>query len=148
MRERLDSDIKASLLAGDKDKARALSFIKSSITQAEKDNKVSLTDDDVVNILRKETKKRLEAAELFEKGGNIESAEKERYEADLINLYLPAQMSESDLVAAIQKIASNLGLPMEQSSMGKIIGEAKKELGSQADPSLIAKIVGNLIRGE
>jgi len=57
-------------------------------------------------------------------------------------------MNESDLVTAIQKIASNLGLPMEQSSMGKIIGEAKKELGSQADPSLIAKIVGNLIRGE
>lgn len=148
MRERLDSDIKASLLAGDKDKARALSFIKSSITQAEKDNKVNLTDEDVINILRKEIKKRLEAAELFEKGGNIESAEKERYEADLINLYLPAQMNESDLVAAIQKIASNLGLPMEQSSMGKIIGEAKKELGSQADPSLIAKVVGNLIRGE
>lgn len=148
MRERLDSDIKASLLAGDKDKARALSFIKSSITQAEKDNKAGLTDEDVVNILRKETKKRIEAAELFEKGGNIESAKKERYEADLISQYLPAQMSESDLTTAISKIALSLGLPMEQSSMGRIIGEAKKELGSQADPSLIAKIVGNLIRGE
>lgn len=148
MRERLDSDIKASLLAGDKDKARALLFIKSSITQVEKDSGASLTDEDMVNILRKETKKRLEAADLFEKGGNKESADKERHEADLISQYLPAQMSESDVVVAIKQIASKLGLPMEQSSMGKIIGEAKKELGTKADPSLIAKIVSNIIKGE
>jgi len=69
MRERLDSDIKASLLAGDKDKARALSFIKSSITQAEKDNKVNLTDEDVINILRKEIKKDLRLQSSLKKVG-------------------------------------------------------------------------------
>ena len=148
MRESLDSDIKAALLAGDKDKARALSFIKSSITTAEKDSPTPLTDEDVINILRKESKKRFEAAELFEKGGNIESANKERHEADLINSYLPAQMGEDELRQSILQIVAEHKISLEQSSMGRIIGESKKQLGTKADPSLIAKIVSSLIRGE
>jgi len=148
MRESLDSDIKAALLAGDKDKARALSFIKSSITTAEKDSSVPLNDEDVINILRKESKKRLEAAELFEKGGNIESASKERHEADLINSYLPPQMGEDELRQSILQIVSEHKISLEQSSMGRIIGESKKQLGAKADPSLIAIIVSSLIRGE
>ncbi len=148
MKERLESDIKAALLAGDKDKARALNFIKNSIVQVEKDTGKSLSDDEVIAILRKEVKKRLEAAELFEKGGNLDSANKEKAEIDLINVYLPVQMSREDIRAAVETIVKDQNIPLEQSSMGRIIGAAKSSIGTNADPSVIAQVTSELIKGQ
>lgn len=147
MKERLEADIKAALLSGDKDKARALNFIKNSITSVEKDTGNSLSDDEIINILRKEVKKRLEAAELFEKGGNQASADKEKAEAELINNYLPAQLSKEDIKSAANKLVQEESITLEQSSMGRIIGAVKSKLGSSADPSLIAQVVSEIIRG-
>lgn len=147
MRERLEADIKAALLAGDKDKARALNFIKNSIVVVEKNTGTSLTDDEVITILRKEVKKRNEAAELFEKGGNHESAKKEKDEIDLINVYLPAQLSKEDVKKSVETILKEQNIPLEQSSMGRIIGATKAKLGSSADPSVVAQVVSELIKG-
>ena len=101
MRERLEADIKAALIAGNKEKARALNFIKSSILQVEKDSGATLKDDEIITIFRKEIKKRTEAAELFTKGGNLESSAKEKSEIDLINVYLPEQLSREDTKTAV-----------------------------------------------
>lgn len=147
MKERLEADIKAALLAGDKEKARALNFIKSAIVQIEKDGGKKLSDDEVVAILRKEVKKRLEAAELFEKGGNLESANKERAEIELINVYLPAQMSKEEITLKINELITEQNILLEQASMGRIIGASKSKLGSSADPSIIAQVVMELIKG-
>jgi len=146
MKDSLESDIKAALLAGDKEKARALSFIKNSIVQVEKDSGKLLNDEEVVALLRKEVKKRAEAAELFEKGGNVSSANKEKSEIDLINTYLPAQMSREDIKTAVQAIITEQNIALEQSSMGRIIGAAKAKIGPNADPSLIAQVVSELIK--
>lgn len=147
MKERLEADIKAALLSGDKEKARALNFIKNSITIVEKDTGKQLSDDDITSILRKEVKKRLEAAELFEKGGKLESADKEKAEVDLINVYLPAQLSREDISKVVKEVITDQNIPLEQSSMGRIIGAAKGKLGSSADPSIIAQVVTEAIKG-
>lgn len=148
MRERLEADIKAALIAGEKEKARALNFIKNSINQTEKDSGKVLSEDEVIAILRKEVKKRTEAADFFEKGGNLESAKKENYEIELINSYLPAQMSLDDIKSKVEGIIKDQNIPLEQSSMGRIIGAAKNALGSSADPSQIAQVVNQLIKGQ
>lgn len=148
MKERLEADIKAALLAGDKEKARALNFIKNSIVQTEKDSGKSLNDEEVIAILRKEVKKRLEAAELFEKGGNLDSANKEKSEIELINTYLPAQMSRVDVKTAVEAVIKQQKIPLEQSSMGRIIGAAKSSIGANADPSVIAQVTSELIKGQ
>lgn len=148
MKERLEADIKAALLAGDKEKARALNFIKNSIVQTEKDSGKSLNDEEVIAILRKEVKKRLEAAELFEKGGNLDSANKEKSEIELINTYLPAQMSREDVRTAVETVIKQQKIPLEQSSMGRIIGAAKSSIGANADPSVIAQVTSELIKGQ
>lgn len=147
MKERLEADIKAALLSGDKDKARALNFIKNSITSVEKDTGKLLSDDETINILRKEVKKRLEAAELFEKGGNQTSADKEKAEVELINVYLPAQLSKESIKKAVNDLVQSESIALEQSSMGRIIGAVKTKLGSSADPSLIAQVVSEVIKG-
>lgn len=148
MKERLEADIKAALLAGEKEKARALNFIKNSIVQTEKDSGKSLNDEEVIAILRKEVKKRLEAAELFEKGGNLDSANKEKSEIELINTYLPAQMSRADVKTAVEAVIKQQNIPLEQSSMGRIIGAAKSSIGANADPSVIAQVTSELIKGQ
>jgi uncharacterized protein YqeY len=147
MKERLEADIKAALLSGDKEKARALNFIKNSITLVEKDTGKQLSDDEVTSILRKEVKKRIEAAELFEKGGKQESADKEKSEVDLINVYLPAQLSKENISKAVKEVIKDQNIPLEQSSMGRIIGAVKGKLGSSADPSVIAQVVAEAIKG-
>ena len=147
MRERLEADIKAALIAGNKEKARALNFIKSSILQVEKDSGATLKDDEIITIFRKEIKKRTEAAELFTKGGNLESSAKEKSEIDLINVYLPEQLSREDTKTAVEAIVREHNLPLEQSSMGRIIGAAKTSIGANADPSVIAQVVSELIKG-
>lgn len=146
MKDSLESDIKAALLAGDKEKARALNFIKNSIVQVEKDSGKSLNDEEITGILRKEVKKRTEAAELFEKGGNKSSADKERSEIELINIYLPAQMSKEDIRSTVQALITEQNIALEQSSMGRIIGAAKAKIGPSADPSIIAQVVSELIK--
>lgn len=146
MKDSLESDIKAALLAGDKEKARALSFIKNSIVQVEKDSGKSLNDEEIIGILRKEVKKRTEAAELFEKGGNKPSADKERSEIELINIYLPAQMGKEDIRSTVQALIAEQNIALEQSSMGRIIGAAKAKIGPSADPGLIAQVVSELIK--
>lgn len=148
MKERLEADIKAALLAGEKEKARALVFIKNSIVQTEKDSGKMLSEEEVIAVLRKEVKKRIEAAELFERGGNIDSANKEKAEVELLNQYLPAQMSREDIKSAVEAIIKEQGIALEQSSMGRIIGAAKSRIGANADPSVIAQVTSELIKGQ
>lgn len=146
MIERLDADIKAALLAGQKDKARALSFIKSSLLTYQKELGSALSEEQANVVLRKEVKKRIEAAELFDRGGKSEEAQKERSEAELINTYLPPQLDEQTITAKIKEIINSQNIPLEQSSMGRLIGLAKQEFGSSADASVIAKIISQIIR--
>ncbi len=146
MRERLSQDIKAALLRGDAVSVEALRFIKSSIDSFEKQKGVELTDQEVVQILRKEVKKRDEAAGLFEKGGNNTSAEKERREAELIKTYLPSELSESDIAEKIKTLIADNNIPSELSSMGQVMTLAKESLGDSADPSVIARIASQLLK--
>ena len=143
---RLDADIKTALLSGDKETARSLSFIKSNLQLAAKNSGIeSLDEQQTIDFLRREVKKRNEAAEFFDKGGKPESAAKERWEADLIRGYMPAEMSEDQVSQELEQIIAANSLPAEPASMGKLMSLAKEELGSSADPSLIAKLARELL---
>lgn len=148
MLPRLEADIKAAMLSGDSEKAAALKFIKNSLMLAEKESTGSLDQASAIAILRKELKKRNEAAELFERGGKIDSATKERYEATLIQTYLPAEISEEELVSQISELINSQNIPLEVSSMGRLMGAAKQKFGDSVDGSRIAKIAGQILRGE
>lgn len=146
MLERLNQDIKAALLRGDSETVDALRFLKSSLDSASKQKGSEITDQEVVFALRKELKKREEAAELFDKGGNSQSAEKERREAVLIKTYLPAEMSEADITEKIKALISENNIPVSMSSMGQVMTLAKQNLGDSADPSVIAKVASQLLK--
>lgn len=143
----IDSDLKTAMLAGHKDLVTTLRTIKSSILAEEVASgkrETGLDDDTIIGILIKESKKRKESADIYEKSGDMQRAENELCEVDIINKYLPQMMSEEDVLKlAREVIESNPDVDIKQ--MGQIIGQVKSRAGILADGSLVAKVVKELL---
>lgn len=149
LKQQLEQDIKTALLAGDKDRVTTLRGLKSVILYAEVAQGVrdtGLTDADILALFAKEVKKRQESAELYKKGGNQEKANAELAEKSIIEEYLPAQLSDQELIAIIDKAISQLDAVTPQ-MMGKIIGDVKQKTEGQADGSRIAQFVKERLQG-
>ena len=143
LKERIEADLKSAMLAGDKDKTTTLRGLKSSILNSEiESNKreSGLSDEEVIAVLQKEAKKRQESADLYTQGGNSDKAAAELAEKEIIQEYLPEQMSEDEIAATVDKVVGEMGATNMQ-AMGQVIGKTKAELGSKADGAVIARIV-------
>lgn len=144
IKQTIDQDIKSAMLSGDKQTVSALRNLKAAILTAEiasgkRDE--GLSDTEVIGLLQKELKKRTEAADLYEQGGNAESAAEERFEEDVIKKYLPKQLDETEIDALIDEVINEAGIEMNNQAMGKIIAGVKEKSGGAADGALIAKLV-------
>ena len=141
--QQIESDLKAAMLAGDKNKAETLRGLKSAIlneTIAQNARGSGLQEEQVQKVLAREAKKRLEAAELYKQGGSDERADAELAEKSIIDSYLPAQASEEDVKAAVEQQIAKIPNPSMQ-NIGQIIGAVRAQLGPGADGALIAKLV-------
>jgi uncharacterized protein YqeY len=150
VQDKIESDLKSALLAGEKAKVETLRGLKSAIlneaiAQGAKDS--GLDDGQIQKVLSKESKKRSEAAELYKKGGNEERAEAELAEKAVIDAYLPEQADESQITAAVDKAMAGMESPT-MADMGKIIGAVKTELGAGADGGTVARIVKEKLAGQ
>lgn len=142
LKEQIDRDLKAAMLGGDKVLAETLRGLKSAILYAElavnkKDR--GFNDDEIVGVLTKEAKKRQESAELYKQGGNAEKEQAELTEKNVIQKYLPEQMSDEELGKLVDEVITQVG--KDQSKMGQIIGQVKQKAGPSADGGAIAKLV-------
>lgn len=143
MKQRLQDDVKAAMLAGDSLRLETLRGLKSVILYAEVaagKREEGLTDDEILALFSKEAKKRQESAELYIQGGAQEKADKELAEKTIIEAYLPAQLSEAELAAIIDEVLNEVK-PAGLQQMGQVIGQVKSQVGNTADGSLIAKLV-------
>ncbi len=117
----------------------------SAITNAEVagDEAVELTDDQVIKVLQSEVKKRQESAEVYEQAGRTDAATKERAEAEVLSVYLPAAMSQEELVAVVQEeVARAAGQGAQgMKAMGAVVKAVRERVGSGADGSKIADLV-------
>jgi len=122
--ERLQGDLNASRRAQDKPRVLLLGTIISDARNREIELKRDLTDDDVIEVLRKGIKKRRESIEMYDKGGRLDLAATERSEVESLGKYLPAAVSDDEIraavVAAIDGGAANIG-----AVMGKVMGQFK-----------------------
>jgi len=143
LKARIDQDLKKALLAGDKVLATTLRGLKSVILYAEVAKGMreqGLPDDEIIVLLSKEAKKRQESADLYRQGGNEERASAELTEKQAIELYLPSQLSDDDLLKVVNETIDQLGAS-GVSAMGQVIGAVKQKTAGQADGSKIAQIV-------
>ncbi len=143
IKEQINANLKQAMLGGDKVLTETLRGIKSAILNvevAENKRDVGLLDDEVIAILQKESKKRQESAELFKQGGNMDKSNAELAEKQVIEKYLPAQMSDEDLKQLVNQVITELGASGPQ-AMGQTIGAVKKRSGGLADGGRIAQMV-------
>jgi uncharacterized protein YqeY len=141
LKDQLNQDIKSSLLAGNKAKAEVLKSLKSAILYEEVAQKVreaGLSDQAVQAVLAREAKKRGESADMYKKVGEDERAATEQKEKEIIEEYLPKQLSDEELNVIVEEVISNLG---ESAQMGQVMGAVKSKVGVSADGGRIAAIV-------
>ncbi|MDB5181539.1 MAG: hypothetical protein JWP13_302 [Candidatus Saccharibacteria bacterium] len=142
-KEKIDQDIKAALLGGDKERASVLRGVKSAVLYEEVAKGVraeGLPDDEVLRILSKEAKKRQESADLYIQGGSQEKADAELSEKKIIEEYLPAQLSEDDISKLIDAIVAENGA-ISKETMGATIAAVKARSGGAADGATVARLV-------
>lgn len=150
MQQRIDADLKSAMLAGDKVKAEILRNLKSAILNeaiAQNVRDAGLSDEQIQKVLAREAKKRAEAAELYDKNGAKDRAEKELAEKKLIEEYLPEQASEEDIKTAVNAQISKAS-ELSMADMGRIIGAVRAQLGGAADGAVIAKLVKEAIESK
>lgn len=144
----IQADLKSAMIARDSLKTQALQGLKASILNEEVAKKIrdtGLDDEAIEQLIAREVKKRDEAAELFDRGGNHESAEKERAEKVILSLYLPEQLSEPELEAIVDEIVAEIK-PEGVKDMGRVIGAVKARTGNAGDGAIIAKLVKNRLQ--
>lgn len=117
---------------------------KTAVKDLEKESQ--LTDDEIMNAISSEIKKRRESIDLFEKGGRHEAAEKEKKEAEILAVYLPEQLSEEELTKIVKAAIEKTGAK-ELKEMGKIMGIVAPQVKGKADGGLISKVAKELLTG-
>ena len=144
LKQKIEEDLKQALLSRDSQKVDTLRMVKSSmlneeISQGKRDE--GLSDDEAVVCLQREVKKRKEAAEMYKKNNEDKRALQEEQELEIIQNYLPKQMSEEELVGIIDDIVTNNGGEVTQKNMGVIIQKVRTMTGPSAQGVDIARIV-------
>jgi len=125
--EQVKSDLTGAMKAGERERVGALRLVLSSLQLAAKEG-----EDDEVAVLRRERKRRLDAAEQYRGGGRTDLAEQEEGEAEMIAAYLPSELSEDELDAIIAEAVAESGAS-EATDMGKVMSIAMPKIGGRAD---------------
>ncbi len=147
MKSRIDEDIKSAVKAGDTSTRDVLRMLKSEIKNSEIAARRELDDDSVLGVMAKSVKKRRESLRMFEQGGRQDLVEKESREIEILQKYLPRQMSEDEIRKKVSEVIKKFDSPgMKQ--MGEVMKSAMKEIGKHADGSAVSKIVKELLQAD
>ena len=142
LEQRIDQDLKTALLGGDNLRVTTLRSLKATLLNtkiATGKRESGLNDAEALPLLAKEAKKRQESADLYVQGNDQARADAELAEKTIIEAYLPAQLSEAELLQVIDEVLAQTG--RDKSAMGQIIGKVKDQTQGAADGALIAWLV-------
>ncbi len=133
--EQVQADVRTAMKAGDRERAAALRMIVDSLQQDAK-----LGKGDEVAVLQRERKKRLEAAEAYRDAGRAEQEAAERFEAELVEGYLPRQLSDGELADLVAAAIAEAGAT-EQRQMGQVMAALMPKVGGRADGKRVSAAV-------
>jgi len=131
--------VTASLKAGDRERAQALRLIANELQKAAKDG-----DGDEVAVLQRERKRRIEAAEAYREAAREDLADAEQREAEIIELYMPAQMPDDELRAIVADAVAESGATSPK-EMGKVMSAVMPQVKGRADGKRVSAIVQELL---
>src|SRR5688572_8379993 len=146
LKQQIDNDIKKAMLAKNKEELEALRSIKSLIllAETEKGGAGDIASDTENKLLMKAAKQRKESADIFQQQNRQDLADRELLQLEIINRYLPKQLSEDQIKSALLTIIQEVGAKGPQ-DMGKVMGVATKKLAGQADGRIISDMVKKLL---
>ena len=144
LKEKLLEDLKTAMKEKNVNRKNTVQMVRASILQVEKDKKIELNDDQILEVIAKEFKKRNDSLADYEKSGREDLINQIKEEMAVLEEYLPKKLSAEELTEKIKVIISNVGAT-SMKDMGKIMKQAKEELGVTADGKMINEIVKKLL---
>jgi uncharacterized protein YqeY len=133
--DRVQADTRDAMKAGDRDRVGALRMLANALQQEAKGG-----GEDEIGVLRRERKRRVEAAEAYRDGGSVDRAEAEEAEAQLIEAYLPAELSDEELGELVAEAIEEVGAE-GPGDMGKAMGAAMPKVDGRADGKRVSEAV-------
>ncbi|MCB0394278.1 MAG: GatB/YqeY domain-containing protein [Bdellovibrionales bacterium] len=141
LKERITSEMKTAMKDKNADKLNCLRFLQSHVKNKEIEVRPNtITDDDVLQVVKKLVKQRKEGIEQFEKAGRQDLADKEKVELGFLEEFLPAQMSEAQVQDIVKKVIADTGASSVK-DMGAVMKEVMARTGGAADGKLISQLV-------
>ncbi len=158
LKEKLNNDFKEAFKARDEIRISALKMLQSEIRNAEiakrtklakagegnLDIKSALNDEEIINVISKEVKKRNDASEMYEKGARVDLMEKEKKEAEILFVYLPDKMGEDELRIIIEETIKETNATGAQ-DLGKLMSAVMVKVKGKADGGVVNKIVKEIL---
>lgn len=146
LKDRINEDMKAALRARDTARLSAIRMLLAAVKQKEVDERIVADDAAVTAIVEKLIKQRRDSIEQFGKAGRTDLVDKEKAELDLLAGYLPQQLSEAELAAAIDAVIAENGVTGPQ-AMGKVMGLLKPRIAGRADMGKASALVKRKLGG-
>ncbi len=138
--KQLQEDLNKALKNGEALKVSVLRLLLSALNYEKIDKQKELNEEEIINVIKYEAKKRRESIELYAKGKREDLVNKEKSELDILLTYLPKEMSEAEISEKVKNIIAALS-PEEKQNFGQVMGKVMGELKGKADGGLIAKLV-------
>ena len=146
LRARVVEDMKTAMRAKDAQRLSAIRLLLAALKQREVDERIELTDTDVLAIVEKMIKQRRDSIEQFEKGGRQDLADKEQFEISVLQGYMPAAMSAAEVDVTVNEAISSTGAKL-MADMGKVMALLKPKLAGRADMGKVSALVKTKLSG-
>jgi uncharacterized protein len=146
LEERIKADTVTALKAGDSRRTQALRLLTAALKKERIDAGTAPDEAAELVVLKRERKRRVEAAELYDGAGRAELAAQERYEEGLITVYLPPELSDEELAAIVDETIAETGAGSAK-DIGKVMGAVMKKVAGRADGGLVNRLVRGRLGG-
>ena len=136
----IEEELRQARLARDDDRRDALSLILSSLRSAEKELQRPLSDQEELQVLQRERKRRAEAADAFRAGGREEQAEDEEYELEVLEEFMPEPVSDDELEEIVDDVIAEVGATSMR-DFGRVMADVMPQVSGRVDGSAVAQLV-------
>jgi len=145
LRQDIELGIKEALKSGDQIRLSTLRFLLAAVQNEEIAKQREAADEDVIAVVQKQVKQHKESIEAYEKGGRQELAQKEKNELEILNKFLPQQMSEEEIKKIVDEARASLS-EGDKNNFGKVMGMVMAMVKGKADGNLVSKVVKELVQ--
>ena len=138
--DRIQQELKDARLARDADRRDALSLILASLRSAEKELLRSLSDDESLQVLQRERKRRIEAADAYRTAGREEQADDEEFELEVLEEFMPEPLSEDEIEEIVDNVIAEVGATSLR-DLGRVMADVMPQVSGRADGSTVSQLV-------